>query len=112
MAALASTAVQLATTDGASAWYTRGKDNRNVVTRKLLIALTGQGGAANTIGAAALGFSKLIDCSSLFDSQNALIYDAVIHPSLNAIVLANVGTGALVDVTSANAYITVTGIPL
>lgn len=109
MAALASSAVSLYPTDGSGEWYTRGKDDRSVVTRRLKLVLTGQGGQTNTIGATALGFIKLLDCGNLFDDSNNLVYGAVVDPVTNTIVLDAGNAGTPTDVTAAATYITVTG---
>lgn len=110
MSALASSAVSLYPADGSAEFYPRGKDDRSVITRRLKLVLTGQGGQTNTIGAAALGFSKLLECSNLFDETNAKGYPAVIDPVNNVIVLLDGSSApAPVDVTTTVAYITVTG---
>lgn len=85
----------------------------SLVTRRLHLALTGQGGQTNTMGAAALGFSTLISCSNLFDDTNNKIYPGVVDPVTNTVGLLDVATAsAFVDVTSTDAYMTVTGYPL
>ena len=111
MAALASTAVSLYPTGlGEAEYFPCGVDNRNIVTRRLKLVLTGQGGQTNTIGAAALGFDKLLQTSNLFDDSNNVGYPAVIDPVLNVILLLDgAAAPAPVDVTAAATYITVTG---
>lgn len=117
MAALAASAVALYPTGVPSAtaaptneWYPRGKDDRTVITRSLKLTLTGQGGQSNTIGAAALGFGFILDCSNLFDDQNNVGYPAVVDPVNNIILLLDgAAAPAPVDVTSNAAYIKVTG---
>lgn len=117
MAALTSSAVALypATTPSATnyppaEWFPRGKDDRSVITRRLKLTLTGQGGQTNTIGASALGFGTILECSNLFDDQNNVGYPAVVDPITNTInLLDGSAAPAPVDVTSNAAYITVTG---
>lgn len=112
MAALASTAVTAYPTSRSHDFYPAGRGNRNVVGRSLKLVLTGQGGATNSIGAAALGFKTLLSCSSLWDATNSKIYPAVIDPVNNILILADGSAApAPVDVTSTATYITVTGTP-
>lgn len=111
MAALASSAVSVYPTTGGE-YFSAGRGSRDIVTRRLKLVLTGQGGQTNTIGAAALGFSRLLQCSNLFDETNAKGYPAVVDPVHNNIVLLDgSATPAPVDVTSTVTYITVTGAP-
>lgn len=117
MAALASSAVSLypatSVTAGPSALAERfpaGKGSRHIVERQLLLVLTGQGGQTNTIGAAALGFDKLISATSLWDATNSKGYPAVIDPVNNILILlSGADPQAPVDVTTTAAYIRVTG---
>lgn len=111
MAALASSAVSLYPTGlGEAEYFPCGADNRNIITRRLKLVLTGEGGQTNTIGAAALGFSSLISCSNLFDDTNNVGYPAVVDPVANIILLLDgAAAPAPVDVTSTATYITVTG---
>lgn len=111
MGALAASAVSLIseTSYGPAEWFTFGKDNRNVITRRLKLVLTGQGGQTNTIGASALGFDKILECGNLFDDSNNLVYGAVVDPITNTIVLDAGNAGTPTDVTAAATYITVTG---
>jgi len=110
MAALASTAVTLYPNNSSGSY--RVKTNGGILCRRLKLVLTGQGGQTNTIGAAALGFSKVIDCSNLFDATNSKVYPAVVDPVNNIIILADGSAApAPVDVTSTATYITVTGTP-
>ncbi len=111
MAALASTAVSDYPTDRSRTGFPYGKGNREVISRSLKLVLTGQGGQTNTIGAAALGFSKLLSCSSLFDDSNNLVYGAVVDPVANVILLDAGNAGTPTDVTAAATYITVVGTP-
>jgi hypothetical protein len=91
-------------------WFPLGKDDRRIITRRFLLTLTGQGGAANTIGAAVLGFTYILEVSALWDAQNSKGYPAVIDPINNVIILLDGSAApAPVDVTSNAAYITVTG---
>lgn len=111
MAALAASAVSLIDDRlyGPAEWFTRGLDNRGVITRRLKLVLTGQGGQSNTIGASALGFDKLLECGPLFDDTNNLVYGAVVDPITNTIVLDAGSAGTPTDVTSTATYITVSG---
>jgi len=110
MATLAATAVSFYPTGSGSDIYF-GKDS-SIVKRRLKLVLTGEGGQTNTITAAALGFSKLIECSGLFDDANNKGYLAVVDPVANTIVLFDgAAAPAPVDVTSSASYITVTGNP-
>lgn len=112
MAALAASAVTLLdpVLYGPNEWFTRGLDNRGVITRRLKLVLTGQGGQTNTIGAFALGFNRILECSTLFDDVNNVGYPAVVDPVLNVLLLLDgAAAPAPVDVTTTAAYITVTG---
>jgi len=109
MAALDASAVADYPSDRSRTYYP-DKGNRDIVSRSLVLTLTGQGGQSNIIGAAALGFSKLISCSSLFDDTNNLVYGAVVDPVTNTINLDAGNAGTPTDVT-ATAYITVVGTP-
>lgn len=111
MSALAASAVSLYPTAlGAAEWFPRGKDDRTVITRRLKLVLTGQGGQTNTIGASALGFTEVLECSNLFDDTNNVGYAAVVDPVTNVILLLDgAAAPAPVDVTTTAAYITVTG---
>lgn len=111
MAALAATAVSVYPTTGGE-YYSSGKGSRDLLTRRLKLVLTGQGGLTNTIGAAALGFNKLLDCGNLYDVTNGKGYPAVVDPSTNTIILFDgAAAPAPVDVTSTVTYISVTGTP-
>lgn len=110
MAALGASAVSLYPTGlGEAEFFPNGKGDRSIITRRLKLVLTGQGGQTNTIGAAALGFNKLISCTSLFDDSNNLVYGAVVDPVANVILLDAGNAGTPTDVTAAATYITVTG---
>lgn len=116
MAALVSSAVSYYPATGPSAtvsrpawWYPAGKGSREIVSKSLLLVLTGQGGATNTIGAAALGFTTLLDCSNLIDSTNSKLYLASVDPVNNVILLAATAADTYADITTTAAYITVTG---
>jgi hypothetical protein len=86
--------------------------NSQLLIRRLKLVLTGQGGQTNTIGAHALGFELLVDCSSLFDDANDKGYPAAVDPVTNTIVLFDGSAApAPVDVTSTATYITVYGVP-
>lgn len=107
MSALASTAVSPYPTDGSGSYYP-GRDQQ-IVCKRLKLVLTGQGGQTNTIGAAALGFGKLLQCSNGFDDQNNVGWVAVIDPVANVLLFID---GVPTDVTSTATYITVTGTPV
>lgn len=117
MAALAASAVALypptvpsATAAPPAEWFPLGKDNRQVLARRLKLTLTGQGGQSNTIGASVLGFDYLLETSNGFDDENNKGYPAVIDPVANVIILLDgAAAPAPVDVTSNAFYITVTG---
>jgi hypothetical protein len=112
MASLVKTAVTPYPTGdiAASEWPSTGKGNRGTYKRTCKVVLTGQGTAANSIPAAAFGFTRLLSCSPLVDISNSLVVPAAVDPTRNIILLAGGASGALADVTSANAYITVEGI--
>lgn len=87
-------------------------NKRTVASRQLLLVLTGQGGATNTIGADALGFSKLISATPLWDATNSKGYPAVVDPVNNVLILLDGSAApAPVDVTTTAAYIRVEGTP-
>jgi hypothetical protein len=92
-----------------SEWPSAGKDNRGTYKRRVKVALTGQGSAANSIPAAAFGFAKLLSCTPLVDITNSKVVAAAVDPTRNIVLLAD-ATGAPADVTSAASYITVEGI--
>jgi hypothetical protein len=107
MAALGPAAVSLFPTSLAEAEdYTSMK---GMFWRRLKLVLTGQGTAANPIGASALGFKKLVSCGPLFDVTGAKVVPAVVDPANNIILLGAPGTGTPTDVTTTVAYITVWG---
>ncbi len=111
MAALASDAVSLYPNNSSGWWYS-GRDQTQI-TRRLKLVLTGQGGATNTIGAAALGFSTILSCGALWDATNSKVYPATVDPVNGVIILADGSAApAPVDVTSTATYITVTGTPV
>lgn len=110
MAALGATAVSYYPTQLGSAEFIGGLGGvRGTVTKRLKLVLTGQGGASNTIGAAALGFKTLIGCSNLYDATNGKVYRAVVDPVNNVILLAAVAGDVVADITTTAAYINVTG---
>lgn len=109
MSALAASAVSLYPASRQVTY--RGRDQR-ILSLRLKLVLTGQGGLTNTIGADALGFNELLDCSALVDTTNGKVYPAVVDPTLNIIILADGSAApAPVDVTTTAAYITVHGFP-
>jgi hypothetical protein len=113
MAALAASAVSLYPTGlGEAEFYPNGKGDQTLITRRLKIDLTGQGGATNTIGAAALGFNKLICCSDMNDVSGTKVYPAAVDPTTNVIHIADVSSSnAYGDVSGTSVYLTVTGTP-
>lgn len=112
MAALAADAVTAYPTNRSQDYYPGGKGSRDIVTRTLKLVLTGQGGATNTIGAAALGFTTILRASNLWDATNSKVYPAAVDPVNNIIILADGSAApAPVDVTSTATYISVTGTP-
>lgn len=111
MAALTSAQVSRYPTDiSSSEWPTQGKDNRSMFTKRLVLNLTGQGSTTNVIPASALGFTKLLDSSPLYDAAGAKSYITVVDPVNNTLLIGAGAAGLPADVTSATAYITVTGI--
>jgi hypothetical protein len=111
MASLVKTAVTPYPTGdiAASEWPSTGKGNRGTYKRTCKVVLTGQGTAANSIPAAAFGFTRLLGCSPLVDITNSKVVPAAVDPTRNIILLTD-ATLAPADVTSANAYITVEGV--
>ena len=107
MAALAPSAVSLFPTSLAEAEDYGSM--KGIFWRRLKLVLTGQGGSTNTIGAAALGFKKLVACGPLFDVTGAKITPAVVDPVNNVILLGAPGTGVPTDLTTTVAYIMVWG---
>jgi hypothetical protein len=112
MASLAKTAVSPYPTGdiAQSEWPSTGKGDRSRYIRTCKVVLTGQGTATNSIPAAAFGFTRLLSCGPLVDIANSVVVPAAVDPTRNIILLAGGASGALADVTSANAYITVEGI--
>ena len=111
MASLAKTAVTPYPTGdiSASEWPSTGKGNRGTYKRACKVVLTAQGSATNSIPAAAFGFTRLLSCGPLVDIAGSKVYNAAVDPTRNIILVADAAL-APVDVTSANAYITVEGI--
>lgn len=109
MAALAATAVSYYPTQLGSSELLGGLGQRGVVTKRLKLVLTGQGGASNTIGATALGFKTLIGCSNLYDATNGKLYQAAVDPVNNVVLLSAIAADTVADVTTTAAYINVTG---
>lgn len=107
MAALAASAVSYYPTQLGSSELIGG--TRGTVLKRLKLVLTGQGGATNTIGAAALGFKTLIRCDNLYDATNGKVYRAVVDPVNNVVLLAAVAGDTVLDVTTTAAYINVLG---
>jgi hypothetical protein len=111
MASLAKTAVSPYPTGdiGSSEWPSTGRGDRGKYIRTCKVALTGQGTATNSIPAAAFGFTRLLSCGPLVDITGSKVYTAAVDPTRNIILIVD-ATLAPVDVTSANAYLTVEGI--
>lgn len=112
MASLAKTAVTpYPTGDILSSEYpSTGKGNRGQYTRKCKVVLSGQGTAANSIPAAAFGFTKLLSCSPVVDITNAKVYPAAIDPTRNILLIGGGAANIPQDITSAESYVTVEGI--
>ena len=96
MANLASSAV----TEVAS-WTEGNVNGKRHIARLLRLVLTAQGGATNLIGAAALGFTKIEQCSNAVLSDNTKIYPAVPLYGGTAVglILATQTASAPADVT-------------
>jgi hypothetical protein len=93
-----------------SEYPSTGKGNRGMYKRKCKVVLSGQGTAANSIPAAAFGFTKLLDCSPLVDITNSKLIPAAVDPTRNIILLGGGAANIAQDITSAESYITVEGI--
>lgn len=107
MAALGTGAVSLFPTSLSEAEdYTAMK---GMFYRRLKLVLTGQGTAANPIGASALGFRKLVSCSQLLDVTGNKVIPASVDTTNNIILLGAPGTGTPTDVTTTVANIVVWG---
>lgn len=112
MAALGASAVSLYPTDGSAEFFPNGKGDRTIITRRLKLVLTGQGGSSNTIGATALGFGKLISCTDATNLAGDLVYPAAVDPVDNVInLIGDVTLGNNFNDVTATVYITVTGTP-
>lgn len=110
MSDLAASAVQLHPNPSDGEFYPFGTGDRTVITRRLKLTLTGQGTGTNAIGANALGLSRLLYSTNLWDAENSKGYPAVIDPVNNRLILLDGSAApAPVDVTSNAAYVTVTG---
>lgn len=72
MANLASSAVTVV-----SSWTEGDVNGKRHIAKLVRLVLTGQGGATNLIGASALGFTKIEQCSNAVKSDNSVIYPAV-----------------------------------
>lgn len=108
MADLPSSAVSLQPTSLSEAefWLTK---RRGLFMRRIKLTGASAGGATNRITAAALGFTKLVDCGSLFDSTNNKVIPAVVDPVNNVILLGAGTTLAVGDLSSVTGYINVSG---
>lgn len=109
MAALATTAVSQYPANRSRDRYV-DLSQRGLVWRQLKLTLTGQGGATNTIGATAIGFKRIHQCSSVWDAEHSKGYPAVVDPVNNIIILLDGSAApAPVDVSSTAAYVSVLG---
>lgn len=91
-----------------------GQVDKALLTRRVKLTSVSVGGQTNTLGAAALGFSELVDCGNFFDDTNNKVVPAVVDPVTNTIVFgagAFSGGAAAGDVSSVTGYITVVGVP-
>lgn len=73
MAALASTAVTVVNATNLVAL-----GSPRLTMKRLTLVLTGQGGATNTIGATALGFTSLLSCSNATADDDGFLYPAMV----------------------------------
>lgn len=108
MADLEASAVSVYPTDGSGEFFPYGKDNRDVIGRRLKLVLTGQGSTTNKITASALGFTKLLTVTSLYAPTEVLVLPAAVDPINNIIVLGDLDN-SVGDVISVGAYLVVTG---
>lgn len=97
MASLASSAVTIV-----SSWTEGGVNGKRHIAKLVRLDLTGQGGATNLIGAAALGFTKIEQCSNAVLSDNTVVYPAV--P-----LYGGTAVGLVLDASAAVAPADVTG---
>lgn len=77
--------------------------------RRIKLTSVTVGGATNRILASALGFTKLVACSSFFDSTNNKIIPAAVDPVNNIILLGAGASLAVGDVSAVTGYISVQG---
>lgn len=108
MANLSSSAVSLNPTSLGEAefWLTK---RRGLFMRRIKLTGVSVGGATNKITASALGFTKLVDCGSFFDSTNGKVIPAVVDPVNNVILLGAGASLAVGDLSSVTGYINVSG---
>jgi len=108
MADLAASAVSLLPTSLAEAefWLTK---RRGLFMRRIKLTNVSVGGATNRIIASALGFTRLVDCSSFFDSTNSKVIPAVVDPVNNIILLGAGASLAVGDLSSVTGYFDVIG---
>ena len=112
MAALESTAVTVL-----SATNLVALGAPRLTTKRLTLVLTGQGGASNTIGATALGFTSFTGCTNAITSDDGFIHPAAVSYDGSKILLidvskneANTATRDVpLDITGLTIRITVTG---
>lgn len=97
MANLAASAVTVV-----SSWTEGNVNGKRHIAKLVRLVLTGQGGATNLIGAAALGFTKIEQCSSAILSDNSVIYPA-------APLYDGSAVGLILDCSAATAPADVTG---
>lgn len=112
MSVLAKSAVSLATQSiRESEWIEGGAEHNSHLWRRIKLTGVSVGGATNTIGAAALGFSELLNCSSFYDTTNNKIIPAMVDP-VNGVILLGAGTAnAIGDLSNVTGYINVHGVP-
>ena len=85
------------------------QEGRSYFTRRVKLTSVSVGGATNKITASALGFNKLIDCGSFFDSTNNKVIPAAVDPIHNNILLGAGASLAVGDLSTVTGYITVSG---
>jgi len=92
MAALTASAVTIN-----RSWTEGGTNGKEYSCRHVTLVLTGQGGTTNTIGAAVLLLTKLVDCSNFVKNDDAIVYPAAIDTDGDNVLLTS-----LAQATDAN----------